>query len=87
MYNDKVPIINQDLIANIPHYMIPVDCCQKNKPVFNFTDDYIKFRINAFSNNKMDALYLTESMQTYRLKMLDELRDEVHRPYSGDFSF
>ena len=39
MYNDKVLICKQEVINPITDYMIPVDFCQKNKPVINFTTD------------------------------------------------
>ena len=44
-----------------------------------------KFEI--FSNKKIDDLYLTESMQTYLLRMSDKYWDEVDTPYPGDFDF
>ena len=63
VYNDKVPIIKKELIPPIPEYMIPVDLCQKNKPVNDFTTYNMTSKFD-FSKNKMDALYLTEIMRT-----------------------
>ena len=64
--------------------MIPVDFCQNNDHVINFTTDEIISKFEEFSK-KNDALYLTEIMQTEWLQMLDEYWDEGDTPYLGDF--
>ena len=63
MYNDKVPIWKQEVIPPIPDSIIPVNCYQNNYHVINFTPDDMRSKFEAFSKKKMDALYLTESMQ------------------------
>ena len=42
-------------------------------------------KLELFSRGKMNHLYLTESMLTYRLQMLDEYWDEKDTPYSDYF--
>ena len=37
-------------------------------------------------NNEMNDIYITESMQTYWLHMLDAYREERDKPYSDDFN-
>ena len=39
MYNDKVLICKREVITPIPDYMRPVDFCQNNELVINFTID------------------------------------------------
>ena len=70
MYNDKVIINKGELITPTHNSMIPVDCFQKKDNVINFTNDNMRSNFEAFSKNKMDSLYLTESIQTEWLKML-----------------
>ena len=65
--------------------MIPVDFCQNNKPVNSYTTDDITSKFKLFSREKMDVLYLTESMRTDWLHMLDEYWDGVDTPYAGGF--
>ena len=60
--------------------MIPVDLYKYNDHIINFTTDEMTSKFGAFSKNKMDALYLTESMITERLKSLDEYWNEVDEP-------
>ena len=73
MYKDKVIISKRELIPPIPDYMLPVDFCKKiNLPINNFTTYDMTYTFELFSKKKMNYLYLTESMQTYWLHMLDE---------------
>ena len=62
MYNDKVFICKLEVVPLIPDSMVPVHFCQKNKPVVNFTTEVITYNFEAFSKNKMDALYPTEGI-------------------------
>ena len=64
MYNHKVIIRKREAITTIPYYMILVYCCKKNKYVINFTTDDMTSKFELFSNNKMDTLYLNETMPT-----------------------
>ena len=43
------------------------------------------YKFETFSNNIIDALYLTKSMWTEWLQALDEYWDEVNIHYSGGF--
>ena len=63
MYNDKVPIWKQEVIPTVPYSFIPVNFSRNNYHVINFTPDDMRSKFEAFSKKKMDALYLTESMQ------------------------
>ena len=59
--------------------MIPVDCCQKNASIINFTTNDMKSKFDYFKE-KMNNLYLTEIMQTDWLQMLYEYWDEKYTP-------
>ena len=61
-----------EAIRPIPDSMIPVDFCQKNKPVFNFSTDNMTPKFEVFSKNKMYALNLTEIIQIDWLQLLIE---------------
>ena len=63
MYNDKAIIWKQEVITPITCFMIPVYLCQNNKPVINSTTGDMISKYCMFSKNKMDALYITESIQ------------------------
>ena len=63
MYNDRLLICKLDVILPIPDSMMPIDCCKNNDNVINFTTDDIISRFEAFSKNKVDALYLTKIMR------------------------
>ena len=52
----------------------------KKQPVNNFTTDSMKSKFEVFSNNKMDALYLTETIRTYWIKTLDKYWYEGDTP-------
>ena len=39
MYSDNIIIQKWGFIPPIPDYMIPVDCCNQDKYVINFTTD------------------------------------------------
>ena len=80
MYNDKVLIIKRESITYIADSMIPLYFCQNNEPVFNFTTDDMRSKLEEFSKNRMDALYLTEIMRTKWLKMMDKYWDEIDTP-------
>ena len=67
--------------------MIPVDFCQKNKHIINFTTEDMTSKFELFSKNKMYALYLTETMRTEWLQALDQYWDEEDTPYSYHFGF
>ena len=60
--------------------MIPFYFCQNNEPVINFTTGYMRSRIEAFSKNRIDALYPTKIMQTKWPQMLDKYWDERDTP-------
>ena len=66
--------------------MIPVDFCKK-PPIINFTTDDTTTRFELFSKIKTNYLYLTESMQTYWVHMLDEYSEERDTPHLDDFEF
>ena len=42
-------------------------------------------KFELFSTGKMNNLYITESMQTNWMHMLDDYRDEKDTPYSDDY--
>ena len=62
MYNYKVLIWKIEAIPPINYSIIPVDLCQNNEPVINFTTDEIRSKFEVFSKYKMDELYITEIM-------------------------
>ena len=64
MYNDEVLIHRLEVIPPILGYVIPVDFCQNNEPVVNFTTDDMTSNFEAFSNNNIDTLYISERMCT-----------------------
>ena len=72
MNRDKVTISKREVIYLFLDSMIPVDCCQKDKRINNFTTYDMASNSEFLSKKTMDALYLTESMRTYWLHMLDE---------------
>ena len=80
MHNNKVILCKIEAIFPIPDSMIPLDFCQKNESVINFKTDDMTSKFELFSK-KMNNIYLTESMQTYWLQMLDEYWDEKDTPY------
>ena len=57
--------------------MIPVYLCKNNDPVIHFTTDDIGSNFEAFSNTKINALYLTESMITEWIQIIYEFWYEV----------
>ena len=63
MYNGRVLMFKQNVIPKIPDYMIPEYCCQNNQYVINLTSDNIISNFEAFKNNKLNTLYLSESMR------------------------
>ena len=58
MYNDKLLILKQEVLSPMYDYMIPVDFCQNNEPVINFTTDDMRSKFEVLSK-KTDALYRT----------------------------
>ena len=64
MYNDKVLVCKQEVITSIPGSIIPVDLCQSNEPVINFTTGDMRYKFEVFTKNKMNALYLNEITRT-----------------------
>ena len=64
MYNDKIGILIRELITTITNFIIPVDLCQNNEHVINFTTDDMISKSEYFSRKKMDAIYPTEIMIT-----------------------
>ena len=76
MYNDKLLICKQELTNLIPGSMIPLGWFQNNEPVINFTTDNITSKFKVVSENKMDALYLTEIMKIEWLQVIDKYWDE-----------
>ena len=69
MYKDKVTINKREVIPNSTDPMIPVDFCRK--VISNFTSEVMISKFD-FSENKMNALYMTEIIRTDWLQMLDE---------------
>ena len=63
MYNDKILIRKWEVAPLIIDSMMPVDFCQNNEPVINFTTDDMRTKTEVFSKNKMNALYLTERIR------------------------
>ena len=53
----------------------------------NYTSDDMTSKLGLFSEKQMIALYLTESMKTDWLQMLDEKWEKIDTPYSDDFGF
>ena len=56
--------------------MIPVDFCQKNSSIINFTTDDMTSKFELFSENKINNLHQTEIIRTDWLQILDEYWDE-----------
>ena len=80
MYNDKVLIRKHEFIPPITDSVIPLDFCQNNETVINFTINDITSKSEAFFLNKIDPLYITESIRTECLQALDEYWDEGYTP-------
>ena len=87
MYNNKVIIHKRGVITPIPDYMILVDFCQIFLPIIDFTTDDMITKFGLFLENKTNALYITEIIQTYWIHMLDEYLEEEDTAYSYDFNF
>ena len=71
MYNYKILIYKREAITPITYSMIPVVFFQKNEPIINFTTDGMISKFEVFSKKKIGALFLTETMQTEWLQMLE----------------
>ena len=84
IYRDKLIITKREVIPTITNSMIPVDFIKK-PTIINFTTDDMTSKFEFVSNKKINAPYLTESMQKYWPQMLDEYWHEGDTPYSGDF--
>ena len=67
--------------------MIPLYRCQKNASIVNFTTDDMTSKSELFSKNKIYNLYLSESMRTYWLQVLDDSWDGKDASYSDDYCF
>ena len=52
VYNDKALLIKWEVIPNITDSMIPVDLCQNNENVNNFTTDDIRSKFEVFQREK-----------------------------------
>ena len=63
VYNNKVTILKWYVIPPITDSMIPLGNWQNNEHVINFITGDMRYKFEAFSNNKMNSLYLAESMQ------------------------
>ena len=87
MYKNKLILHKTEVIPPIPNYMIPVDFCQNNSSMINFTTDDMTSKFGLFSKNKMNYLYIPESMETDWPQMLYEHWDERYTPYSDAFEF
>ena len=70
-YKNKVIIQKRSFILPIPDSMITVDLFQKHLPIINFTTDDMTSKFEFFKEQK-NALYLTESIRTDWLHMLDD---------------
>ena len=62
MYKNKVINFKIGFIYTITDSMIPVDGCQKNASVINFTTDDMTSKFGLFLKDTTNHLYLTESM-------------------------
>ena len=62
-----------------------MDILQKNKYVTNFTTDDMISKFEAFTNHKLNPFYLTDSMRTEWLQILDEYWDEERTHFSSSF--
>ena len=71
MYKNKSTIRKREVIPHINNSMITVDF-YKFLPIINFTTHDMIYKFELFLMNKINSLYLTESMQTYLLQILDE---------------
>ena len=67
--------------------MDPVDCCQKNKYVINFTLHYMVSKFEVFVNNIMDKVYLTEITGIERLQVIYKQWDRGDTTYSFFFHY
>ena len=72
MYKNKVRIQKIEVVPPIPDYIIPMDFCQNYSSVINFKTCYMTSKFGLFSKNKMNNIYITESMQTDWLHMIYE---------------
>ena len=69
MYNHKLFVRKREVSPPINDSVILVNVCKK--PIIIFKTDGMISKFELFSNNKMDALYLTEIVQTDLLQTLD----------------
>ena len=70
MHNYKLIIRKQEVIPHIPDSMIPMDFCKKT--LIDFTTDDMTSNFEVFSKNKMDALYISEIIETDWMQTLYE---------------
>ena len=83
---EKVDVLGWKKSPPITDSMIPVDFFQFFS-IMNFTTDDMTSKFGLFSENKIIALYLTESMKTRWPRILDEHWKEIDAPYSDGFGF
>ena len=69
MHNENVLIHKWEVITPIPDYMIPLDFCQNNQHVINFTTDDMISEFKTSTNHKLDIFYWTESVIAKWIKM------------------
>ena len=85
MYKNKLILLKIEVINPITDSMIPVDYCQKISPIIIFTTDDITSKSKLFLKKTINALCLSESIQTDWLQRLYEYWEEVDTPYSDDY--
>ena len=86
MYNKKAMRRKREVITPIPDYMIPLDRFQISS-IINFKADDMTYRLDFFSKNKINHLYINEILRTDFPQMLDEYWDERDTPISDGFDF
>ena len=67
--------------------MVPWDFCQKNKYITYFTSDDIISKPEVFTKYKLYISYLTKTMRTEWIKMLEKYWDGGDKPYSSSYYF
>ena len=70
MYNNEVILLKREVIPPIPDSMIPEDFCKKNYPSI-ILQLMTRHPTSIFLKNKMNNIYLTESIRIHWIHMLD----------------
>ena len=80
MYNDKWLNHKQEVIPTITGSMIPVDFCQRDKNIINFTTYNMKSKIESLKKNNGCSISNWNHAK-YWPHILDEYWDEGGAPY------